>query len=151
PAALRRHLPAGSGPNTPQAQEQVLAALTELSLQLRECRDRDRPDLLGLGATVVFALVQPEYALVAHLGDSRAYLQRGPCLARLTHDHTLTYLLLQSGKLDPAEAADHWGQEILAGYVGMKGLPVPEARLVALQPGDRLLLCSDGLNNLLSD
>jgi protein phosphatase len=106
-------------------------------------RDRTRH---GMGTTVVACLlVDNKRAIIAHVGDSRAYLLRGGRLQVLTRDHTVVEELVARGLL-AAEAADrHPYKNVLSRNLGAK----PEARIdvteLELQPGDRLLLCSDGL------
>lgn len=100
-----------------------------------------------MGATVVLAIVRGNRALVAHLGDSRAYLWRGDRLRQLTHDHSLT----PSSEIKVRPDADVPPRGPLARYLGMPGTPNPEVRVIELKPHDRLLLCSDGLTRMVSD
>jgi protein phosphatase len=100
----------------------------------------------GMGTTVVACLiVDNKRALVAHVGDSRAYLLRTGRLQALTRDHTIVEELVDRGLLSAEEAERHPYKNVLSRNLGAK----PEARIdlieVELKPGDRLLLCSDGL------
>jgi protein phosphatase len=128
----------------------VTAAVAQLSRQIRQEGER-WPHTTGMGATLVLAIVRDERALVVHLGDSRAYLLRDGQLIRLTKDHSAAQLWIDRGMLTPQEAARHPAGGGLMRYVGMSRRAQPEARLVELQPGDRLLLCSDGLTCMLPD
>ncbi len=122
-------------------------ALAEISQQVRQERDR-RMDILG--ATIVLALVRDRRALIAHLGDSRAYLLRAGTLERLTRDHSFLQRLLDLGWLN-AEEARARGNGGPTRYAGMPGVGEADVRCVELLPGDRLLLCSDGLTELVPD
>jgi len=106
-------------------------------------RHRDRH---GMGTTVVACLViDPQSVVIAHVGDSRAYLLRDGRLQTLTRDHTIVSELVERGLLTADEAERHPYKNVLSRNLGAK----PETRVdsleVALRPGDRLLLCSDGL------
>jgi protein phosphatase len=94
-----------------------------------------------LGTTLTAAYLQGTRLVLAHVGDSRAYLWRAGKLARLTHDHTLGAQLADRGA--PAPNLDH----ILVNAIGGSAdVPHAEMSAVAIAPGDRVLLCSDGLH-----
>jgi protein phosphatase len=150
PELLRKRLAGVGDLETPEARKQVEGAIAELSRQIRE-QTRDAPDLRGMGATVVLAMLRDTRALVAHLGDSRAYLLREGRLRQLTRDHTVVQLLLDAGEIEPGEAAHHPARGQLTRCVGMEGEPLPDLMLLDLEPGDRLLFCTDGLTGMLGD
>lgn len=111
-----------------------------------------RPELAGMGTTLTLAeLGADRSAAFAHVGDSRAYLLRANTLIQLTHDHTLVNEYVQAGRLDPEEIATHPQRSMLTRAVGLT--PDLEVDLFEqkLQPGDRLLLCSDGLSSMIDD
>jgi PPM family protein phosphatase len=123
--------------------------ITELSDRLHQ-ETQHQPKLEGMGTTVVVALIQYRQALISHLGDSRAYLWRQNTLQQLTEDHSLAQLLLERHELTPEETAHHPSRHQLTHYVGMAQPVKPDLHWVELERGDRLLLCSDGLSNMLS-
>jgi len=103
-----------------------------------------------MGTTLTMALVVWPIAYVAHVGDSRCYLQRGGELRRLTTDHTLAQRLAE---VSPEAIDDHSRlHHILWNSLGAsEDLPKPEIQKLTLQSGDLLLLCSDGLTKHLTD
>ena len=108
-------------------------------------------EVRGMGATVVVCLIREGIATLAHMGDSRAYLMRAGALERLTEDHALVDTLLKMGQINKEEARKHPAQHVITRYVGMEGNVGPDVGQLQLEDGDRLLLCSDGLTNMVSD
>jgi protein phosphatase len=108
---------------------------------------RNDMELSGMGTTAVALLLTPEAeAWVAHLGDSRAYLLRDGVLRRLTDDHTVVAAMIQRGVLDPGAAETHPRRHELVRCVGFHDEVSPEITRIDVLPGDRFLLCSDGLS-----
>lgn len=130
---------------------------TELARLLQHAIERANQVLMGyarkhpkeagdLGSTLTLAVVEGERATVAHVGDSRAYLWRGDRLRQLTEDHSVPGALLKQGKITPQEAYDHPHRHVLYRCLGLKpGVEVDIYPSLALRPGDALLLCTDGL------
>lgn len=116
-------------------------------------RSKDDEDLSGMGTTVVALAFVNECAIVAHVGDSRIYRFRDGEIVQLTHDHTLVQELVDSGAIPKEEAENHPIAHMLTRSLG----PTPhvEVEIQALpdptQRGDRFLLCSDGLYNLVTE
>ncbi len=108
---------------------------------------RKRPQEAGdLGSTLTLAIIEDERLTVAHVGDSRAYLWREGRLQQLTEDHSVPGALLKQGQITPEEAHDHPHRHVLYRCLGLKpGVEVDIYPTLALRPGDGLLLCSDGL------
>lgn len=128
--------------------------LHEVLIELNRALHRHsagRPELWGMGAATVVALIREGQAWIGHLGDCRAYRFRNPTLERLTTDHTLVQLLVETGALKPEEAATHPSRSRLTRSVGMPGEALPDTCATELRPGDKLLLCSDGLTGMVSD
>jgi len=149
PRLLRQKLKGIRHLDDPAATAQVLAALREMSDRLQN-ESRGKPGISGLGSTVVLVLVSDRQSLVAHMGDSRAYLLHDRRLEQLTKDHSMCQLLVDCGEITPEEMKSHPARGQLTRFVGMRDKPLPEARVAMLAPGDRLLLCTDGLSGMLS-
>ncbi len=150
PKLLRQKLKGRPPLDDPQTASLVAGAVAKMSDQLNS-ETQKQLGIREIGSTVVLALVQNRHALVAHLGDSRAYLLRDHRLEQLTKDHSIVQLLLDCNEITADEVATHPSRSQLARFVGMQAQSLPEVRLVDLQPNDRLLLCSDGLTGMLDD
>jgi protein phosphatase len=117
-------------------------------------RAADDEDLRGMGTTVcVVGMVDEdgEHVAVLNVGDSRVYLFAAGELRRLTEDHSLVETLVREGRITPEEAEVHPQRNVLTRALGVEALVVVDAWLLAPCQGDRLLLCSDGLFNELSE
>src|SRR5206468_4566676 len=90
-------------------------------------------------------------ALLGHVGDSRAYLLRDGAVTQVTDDHSLVEQLVREGRLSPEEAQHHPQRAIITRALGVDADVEVDTYRVDLKPGDRLLICSDGLTNMLSD
>jgi protein phosphatase len=100
----------------------------------------------GMGSTLTLAVIENDQATLAHVGDSRAYLWREGVLRQLTEDHSVPGALLKQGKISEAEAHEHPHRHILYRCLGLKPrIEVDISPGFALHVGDMLLLCSDGL------
>lgn len=109
------------------------------------------PLLGGMGTTVVACLIiDSSHVAIGHAGDSRAYrLHRGN-LFQLTRDHTIVQELVEAGRLAPEDAERSPVRHVLTRNLGDKQFVKPDMLELDIEPGDRLLLCSDGLNNGIS-
>jgi protein phosphatase len=113
---------------------------------------RQDPALCGMGSTLTMARVCGRDLVIIHIGDTRAYLFRRGHLERLTKDDTLAQMLIDTGRLSPNDAATSGVRHILTNALGGTHAGVEVAiRLVHLEAGDRLLLCSDGLSDCVDD
>jgi serine/threonine protein phosphatase PrpC len=109
-----------------------------------------RPDRKGMGATLTAVLVTDLTAYVAQIGDSRAYLLRGGKIGQVTHDQSYVQMLVDAGVMTPEEAETSPRRNIILQVMGQEAVRVVLGRMT-LKPGDRLLLCSDGLTNVVDD
>jgi PPM family protein phosphatase len=113
-----------------------------------------RPELLGMGTTLVVLIILPypqPTALIAHVGDSRAYCLRSGVLTQVTRDHSFVEESLRNGLLTQAEAVNHPMRHVLTRAVGAEPEVEIEITIHALVPQDVLLLCTDGLTKMLPD
>src|SRR5512140_92039 len=112
---------------------------------------QNRPELKGMGTTVVAALFDTERATLVHVGDSRCYLYRRGDLRRLTDDHSWVQEQVNAGILTPEEATSHPLKNVVTRALGGSPNVLPDLIEVPFEPGDSFLLCSDGLTGMLSD
>ena len=104
--------------------------------------------LAGMGTTAVCALVRSGNVYLCHAGDSRAYLIRDGRLAQLTHDHSYVQELVDCGTITEEEAEHHPQKNIITKALGVDYRLEPEFTAAKLKREDRLLLCTDGLTNM---
>jgi len=107
-----------------------------------------KPNLLGMGSTVVALAVEGKTATIAHAGDSRAYLVRGGKVTQLTDDHSLVTEQLQKGLITEAEARTSNIKNVITRALGPEKDINVEIAEHKLEDGDKFVLCSDGLSNL---
>src|SRR5262245_31883990 len=130
---------------------QFQAALREAEAQIFEMTN-EHPDLRGMGTTVTMAYHLDGQLCIVHVGDSRAYMYEDGELRQVTQDHTLAADLLRRGAIKPDDVARHRLRNLITNVVGgNEALHFVESHALQLQAGDRLLLCSDGLTEMLSN
>lgn len=105
----------------------------------------------GMGTTVVGLQFTGDTVAICHAGDSRAYLLRGGRIAQVTPDHSLSNFLFSVGRDAEARLAAATMSNVIMRALGLEGDVEIEAQELTVQPGDRFLLCSDGLSDLVSD
>ena len=126
------------------------AAIQRANRAIYEAAEADH-DLDGMGTTVVAMIAQEDSAQIAHVGDSRAYLLRDGQLRRLTQDHSYVNTLVREGRLSEEEAEHHPQRSVLERALGQESEVEIDMQLIDAKPGDRLLLCTDGLTTHVSD
>ncbi|MDX1757418.1 MAG: protein phosphatase 2C domain-containing protein [Marinobacter sp.] len=138
--------------NTPAVSvpDRIHTAITLASERLEDAR-QGRPELARMGTTVVLAWVQGDRVWLGHLGDSRGYLVRAGRLSQLTRDHTVAQNMVDDGSITPDEAHRVPFRNVLTRALGACAEPRATVHELALEAGDRLLLCSDGLTGALPD
>ena len=138
-------LPAGDDP------EQRLSAVVRAANRRINSEAAANERQRGMGTTITAALVGDGKVSIAHVGDSRAYLIRGDSMAQLTRDHTLVDELVREGRITEDEAANHPQRSIITRALGPEPDVDVDTATFDVEPGDVLLLCSDGLTGMVSD
>ena len=105
----------------------------------------------GMGTTGVCAYASRGMAHLVHAGDSRAYLFHAGALRQITRDHSMVQQLVDSGQITREQAAVHPQKNLITRALGVSANIVPEYNRCEIEDGDILLLCSDGLTNMVSD
>jgi PPM family protein phosphatase len=126
--------------------EQVLKANTSIYQAAQS-----QPQYAGMGTTLVVALFYDNRVLVAHLGDSRLYLQRQGKFRQLTRDHSLLQEQIDSGLITPEQAKHAQHKNLVTRALGIDPSVEPEIHEYPAKPGDLYLLCSDGLCDMVAD
>ncbi|MGA8255961.1 MAG: protein phosphatase 2C domain-containing protein [Nocardioides sp.] len=137
-----------SRPSTPT--ELLATAIDQAASQLRGGVLTD-PNRTGMGTTLTAVYTDSGRVALAQVGDSRAYLLRDGLLSQLTTDHTLVQAMVDAGRITAAEARSSPHRNIVMRSLGAEHHPEPDIVWLDLTPGDRLLLCSDGLSDLVED
>jgi len=147
-AALRTFL-ADPGLSTRNGVLEALDAICQLASR-RVYETAERRDLQGMTTTLAVVLVGGGWAFVAHVGDSRVWLLRGGSLSQLTEDHSMVNELVRNAQLTPEEAAISRYRSVITRAIGLHPTVQPDALAVELLPGDRLILNTDGLSDVVA-
>jgi protein phosphatase len=139
---------------SPDGEDRLLGdfrrALTEADV-LVCAESRRRPELYGMGTTVTAAYSYRDQLYVVHAGDSRCYLLHHGVLSQLTHDHTMAQEMVRHGYMTAADARTHSWRHVITNAVGGAEPGVePEVNKTAVEAGDCLFLCSDGLTEMIT-
>jgi serine/threonine protein phosphatase PrpC len=143
-AALRDR---GPWANETDATDDLKQAILRANRRIREMAARDRK-LNGMGTTLVALLEDGDMVHVANVGDSRGYLLRQGELSQVTVDHSLVQELVDDGRLSPEDAERHPQRSVITRALGIDPEVEFDLFTYKLQVGDRLLLCSDGLSDV---
>lgn len=108
-------------------------------------------ELKGMGTTITMCLVLNQEAYIGHVGDSRAYLLRDGELKQITQDHSLVGELLRTGSITKEEARNHPKKNIIMRALGTKKDIKTDVFTKSLKNGDKIVLCTDGLTNMVTD
>ena len=132
--------------------DDLLAELSDATVRANAAVRRhvdDNPDLDGMGTTLTALLFAGDTVGLVHVGDSRAYLLRDGSLQQITKDETMAQALIDEGRLDPEDARYHPGQALVMHAITGRELD-PVLQMREVKAGDRYLLCSDGVSDVLS-
>lgn len=156
PAWVREHLPLvqtweatlQAGQNAGECpQGRVLSGAVQRACYDIHSAARENPALQGMGTTVVCVWARNNRAAVAHVGDSRVYLARDSHVLQITDDHSLVNEQVKAGVITEEQAKTSRFKNIITRSVGFEPDVAVDCYLMELQPGDKILLCSDGLSN----
>jgi PPM family protein phosphatase len=114
-------------------------------------RSVEDPSVEGMGTTLTALLWSGGTVAICHIGDSRAYLLRDADFRQITRDHTLVQSLVDDGRLSPAQAATHPQRSLVMRALQSGTEAEPDLSIIEAKPGDRYMLCSDGLSDVVTE
>lgn len=135
----------------PEETENWLAeALSDVNHEIYELASQ-KEELSGMGTTVVVIINSGDFITIAHIGDSRCYIQNENGFKQITEDHSLVNELVRSGQISKEDAEQHPRKNIVLKALGTEEKVDADIRSLSLEYGDKLLLCSDGLTDKISN
>lgn len=140
----------GTGHTEATLRQGMSAAAQSANLAVFEAAQQ-HPEYAGMGTTLVLAMFEGQQVWIGHIGDSRAYRWRDGRLEQLTRDHSLLQEQIDAGVLTPEEAAYSLHRNLVTRAVGVEPDVALEVHAHEMRVGDCLLLCSDGLSDMLPD
>ncbi len=114
-------------------------------------KSKETEDLSGMGTTIDVCLIQSNKVFIGHVGDSRVYRQRNEFFRKLTTDHSYVEQLVKEGNITREEAYTHPKKNMLTKALGCTAFVEPDVFVKGFLKGDILLMCTDGLTNMLRD
>lgn len=139
-----------SGLSPEELRELIVTAISEANVEVYK-KSNLEPGYKGMGTTVVLAAVSNQTASIAHIGDSRLYLLQEGKLRQITRDHSLVQELLEQGKISRDEVKNHPNKNMITRAVGVNLTVDIDYLELPLEEGAKLLLCTDGLTNMVPD
>ena len=137
--------------NSKSSVSSILVEAIENANNIIYCKGLADPKLKGMGTTIVIAFTQDNLLHIAHAGDSRAYLFQKGKLRRITQDHTLVAELVSAGEIDEKQARQHYLRTFLSSYLGRDKSIKVDLQTLSWRSKDILLLCSDGLTDMVEE
>ncbi len=136
--------------NRADIKDLLISAVKAANTKIYE-KSRKDAECIGMGTTLTMCFVWGDTAFVAHVGDSRAYILRDDAFHQITGDHSLVQELLASGRITKEEAEHHPQKNVITRALGTDANIEIDMYELPLVAKDTLLLCSDGLSNMLTD
>lgn len=127
----------------------VKNAVKSVNIEIFETASKNSA-LSGMGTTAVIAIVTDKSAVIANVGDSRAYLVNNK-ISQITRDHSIVQTLIESGKITEADAKVHPRKNVITRAIGAEDDVAVDCDIIDLSVGDSLLLCTDGLSNFVDE
>lgn len=131
--------------------EVMQQAYEEASLRIFDKAANERPELVGMGTTMVIGYIRGKYLYVGNVGDSRCYLFKKPYLWQITEDHSLLNEQVRAGLVTEEQIQNFVGRNVITRSVGYEREVHPDVLEREIQPGELYLICSDGLSSLVPD
>ncbi len=131
--------------------EKLIKAYVEASHRIFDMAQHERPELMGMGTTMVMVYVFESKVFIANIGDSRCYLFKKPHLWQLTEDHSLINEQIRAGMLNEEQIKNFVAKNVITRSVGYEREVIPDVIEREAISGEKYLLCSDGLSGLVDD
>ena len=145
---VRRCWAPGMGP---EEAEQMLRGAAKLANFTVFDQSQSLEEFSGMGTTLVALLIQGKEAIIVNIGDRRAYRVGKNGIRRLTTDHSLVQMMVERGDLTPEQARNYPGKNYITRAVGTETVAICDVFHLDVERGDCLLLCSDGLSNMIDE
>ncbi|UCZ51783.1 Stp1/IreP family PP2C-type Ser/Thr phosphatase [Bacillus shivajii] len=133
-----------------ETEEWLQQAITDVNQALYN-HAKENVTCEGMGTTLVVAICNEDFITVGHVGDSRVYLKTSDGLKQLTNDHSLVGELVRSGQITEVEAMHHPRKNVVLRALGTESTVKPDIRTIDWEAGSWLILCSDGLTDMIED
>lgn len=140
-------------PDSPKKspRELILKCYEEASRSIFDKAANERPELAGMGTTMVVAYIRGKHLYIGNVGDSRCYLFKRPHLWQITEDHSLINEQMRSGGMTEEQVRQFVGRNVITRSVGYEREVYPDIIEREIFPGEIFLICSDGLSSLVED
>ncbi|MRH42211.1 Stp1/IreP family PP2C-type Ser/Thr phosphatase [Aquibacillus halophilus] len=133
-----------------EAEEWLTTSITQINNSIYN-HAQEHEECNGMGTTVVAIVCGPEFITIGHIGDSRAYLLNEKGFSQITEDHSLVNELVRTGQISKDDAEYHPRKNVLLRALGTEKDVTPDVQTIGWDKSNKLLLCSDGLSNKLTE